>query len=83
MLQNLSFRVFWVTRIRCRERALCSRGNVSSHLPLSVVEELKCWALTTAIWNMWTRLLRGQKLSMHIRDKINPVAEQFHRPNLF
>lgn len=81
--QNLSFRTFWETRSRCRKRALFSGGNVNPQLPLNVVKEPKYRALTMAIWNMWTRLMRGQKLSMHVRNKICPAAEQFHRLNPF
>lgn len=36
-----------------------------------------------ANWNMQTRLMRGQKSSMHVRNKICPANELFHRLNPF
>lgn len=36
-----------------------------------------------ANWNMQTRLPRGQKSSMHVRNKICPTSELFHRLNPF
>ena len=80
-LQNLSFRTFWETRSRCRKRARFSRGNVKPQLPLNAVKEPKYRVLTMDIWNMWTGLMRGQKPSTHVRNKICPATEQFHRLN--
>lgn len=82
-LQNLSFRAFWETRNGCRKRTVFSRGNDNPQLPLNVVKESKYRALAMAIWNIRTGLMRGQKPSMHVRNKICPATEQFHRLNLF
>lgn len=74
---------FEETRSTCRKRTLFPRGNVNPQLPLNAVKELKYRALTMAIWNMWTGLMRGQKPSKHVRNKICPATRQFHKLNPF